>query len=143
MHAYSDRRGSARLSCGPVSCAVARALAVIALTLRAAAPSHKIRTHVEHVILKFRLCPTRDPRSTVGTARSRACDFHLQRGEGIVDSGNRVVAKLGGVCVLDLSLIYRVASHTLVCIACLRARSWGVRVKPLASLYTKEGSGVR
>ena len=48
------------------------------------------------------------------TARSRACDFHLQRGEGIVDSGNRVVAKLGGVCVLDLSSIYRVASHTRV-----------------------------
>ena len=48
----------------------------------------------------------------MGTARSRACDFHLQRGEGIVDSGNRVVAKLGGVCVLDLSSIYRVASHT-------------------------------
>ena len=50
----------------------------------------------------------------MGTARSRACDFHLQRGEGIVDSGNRVVAKLGGVCVLDLSSIYRVASHTRV-----------------------------
>ena len=50
----------------------------------------------------------------MGTARSRACDFHLQRGEGIVDSGNRVVAKLGGVCVLGLSSIYRVAPHTRV-----------------------------
>ena len=50
----------------------------------------------------------------MGTARSRASDFHLQRGEGIADSGNRVVAELGGVCVLDLPSIYRAASHTRV-----------------------------
>ena len=116
MHAFSGRRGSTRLPCGPVSCAIARALAVNALTLRAAAPSHKIRTHVHVTNSVCALLATSGlqwgQRGRVPS--TRACDFHLQRGEGIVDSGNRVVAELGGVCVLDLSSIYRAASHTRV-----------------------------
>ena len=112
MHAYSGRRGAARLSYGPLSCAVARALAVIALTLRAAAPSHKIRTHV-HVINS--VCALLATPGIQWGQRGRVPAISICNvARGIVDSGNRVVAKLGGVCVLDLSSIYRAASHTRV-----------------------------
>ena len=113
MHAYSGRRGSA-LSYGPLSCAVARALAVIALTLRAAAPSHKIRTHV-HVINS--VCALLATPGLQWGQRGRVPAIsicNVARVSSTRLSGNRVVAKLGGVCVLDLSSIYRVASHTRV-----------------------------